>query len=60
MAETPKLMPYALKAGGAMLVKRQKQMLREKLNEAVANEEYEQAAKLRDEIKKLDEGGSLA
>lgn len=45
------------KSGSKMLIKREISSLKRKLAVAVENEEFEEAAKLRDEIKKLSEGG---
>lgn len=42
------------RAGGAMKMKREVDKLKEELNILVKNEEYEKAAKLRDEIKELE------
>ena len=43
------------RTGGKVLVKKEIETLKNRLNKAVKDEEFEQAAKLRDEIKKLNE-----
>ncbi len=45
------------KSGGEMLIKREIEGLRKKLAQAVEKEEFEEAARLRDEIKSLTGGG---
>lgn len=49
------------RAGGTLSIKRKIEQLRNKLNEAVSLEEYEKAAEIRDEIKRLEKeaGGEL-
>lgn len=50
-----------VRKGGSLMVKRQIERLREELKELVRREEYEKAAKVRDEIRKLEktaEGGA--
>lgn len=42
------------KSGGMVLVRREKEELKKKLLTAIANEEFEEAAKIRDEIRKLE------
>jgi protein arginine kinase activator len=42
------------RAGGTLSIKREIEKLRDNLKELVAKEEYEKAAKVRDEIKKLE------
>ncbi len=41
-------------SGGALVARREVEILKEKLNNAVKNEEYENAAKYRDEIRALE------
>lgn len=43
------------RTGGTILVKKEIASLKNRLNQAVKNEEFEDAAKLRDEIKKLQQ-----
>ncbi|NLM45688.1 MAG: hypothetical protein GX200_02660 [Firmicutes bacterium] len=43
------------RAGGTLKLRRSIEELRQKLQEAVAREEFEQAAKLRDQIRELEE-----
>ena len=42
------------KSGGKLAAKREKEILKRKLASAIENEEYEEAAKLRDRIKELE------
>lgn len=44
------------RGGGALRIKTQLQSLRNQMNQAVQEQNFEQAAKLRDEIKRLEEG----
>jgi protein arginine kinase activator len=45
------------KSGGAMAAKREKELLKRKLAAAIENEEFEEAAKLRDRIRSLEKDG---
>lgn len=45
------------KSGGALAVKREKETLKRKLAVAIENEEFEEAAKIRDEIRSLEKDG---
>lgn len=48
------------RSGGKIILKKQIQLLEVKLKNAITNEEYEQAAKIRDTIRELKKEGGYA
>ena len=45
------------KSGGILMVKREKELLRKKMAEAIEKEDFEEAAKIRDRLRSLEKDG---
>lgn len=45
------------KSGSVLMLKKEKELLKKKMAEAVANEDFEEAAKIRDRIRELEKEG---